>query len=89
VTPNGCVRAVAEPLNTDRIYLLVERANGTKLVTGTTTFCTADVQFEVSGRENCQRRGLVTAGFAATTVQGRRGFAARVGEEGLEAPRAR
>jgi uncharacterized membrane protein len=89
VAPNVCARAVTEPLATDRVYLLVERPNGQKLVTGTTTFCTADVQFEVSGRENCQRRGLVTAGFVATVVQGRRGFAARVGEEGLEGPRPR
>jgi uncharacterized membrane protein len=84
VAPNACARAIATPLATDRVYLLAERANGARLVAGNVTFCTTDVEFDVSGRENCAKRGLVNAGFAPTVVQGRRGYSARIGDGGLE-----
>jgi len=84
IAANICARVIAQPLATDRIYLLVERANGSRLVWGTNNFCTTDVEFDVSGRENCTKRGLMDGGFAATVTQGRRGYAAHVGEEGLE-----
>jgi uncharacterized membrane protein len=87
VAANKCARVISEPLNTDRVFLLVERGNGTRLVTGTTTFCTTEVQFDVTGRADCAKRGLANEGFAQTTVLGRRGYTARVGDEGLEAPR--
>jgi uncharacterized membrane protein len=89
VAPAVCARVVTEPLAVDRVFLLVERSNGTRLVTGSTTFCTTEVQFDITGRENCEKRGLANEGFAQTTTQGRRGFTARVGEEGLEAPARR
>jgi uncharacterized membrane protein len=89
VAANVCARVITEPLATDRVFLLVERGNGTRLVTGTTTFCTTEVQFDIRGRDNCEKRGLANEGFAQTLTQGRRGYAARVGEEGLEAPQRR
>lgn len=86
VAAGVCARVISEPLAADRVYLLVERTKGQRIVTGQTTFCITDVQFEVTGRENCVKRGLANAGFVATVTQGRRGYAARVGEEGLEPP---
>jgi uncharacterized membrane protein len=89
VAPTVCARVITEPLATDRVFLLVERGNGTRLVTGTTTFCTTEVQFDITGRDNCAKRGLANEGFFATVTQGRRGYTARVGEEGLEPPARR
>lgn len=86
VAANNCARVISQPLATDRVYLLVERANGSRIVTGNTSFCITDVEFEVTGRTQCQKRGLNNGMFAQTVVQGRRGYSARVGAEGLEAP---
>ena len=77
---------ISQPLATDRVYLLVERSNGSRIVTGNTSFCITDVEFEVTGRTQCQKRGLNNGMFAQTVVQGRRGYSARVGAEGLESP---
>jgi uncharacterized membrane protein len=85
IVANGCARVIATPLNTDRIYLLVERTNGTRIVTGNTSFCVTDVEFDVTGRTQCQKRGLTNGMFAQTIVQGRRGYSARIGAAGLEA----
>ena len=83
VMPGACAQAITRPLAADKIYLLVERKDGAKLVTGRESFCTTNIVFEVEGREHCKARGLKPAGFAATDTKGRSGFVAHVGENGL------
>lgn len=86
VGANACARVIATPLNLDRVFLMVERANGSRIVTGNTSFCITDVEFDVTGREQCAKRGLTNGMFATTVTQGRRGYSAHVGAEGLESP---
>lgn len=86
VTPGACARAMAAKLSTDKVYLLVERRKGGKLVSGGDVFCVTNITFETEGRENCPARGLIAAGFAPTNTRGRSGFTAHVGESGLLPP---
>ena len=83
VMPGACAQAITQPLAADKIYLLAERQNGVKLVSGRENFCVTNITFEVEGRERCKERGLKAAGFAATDTRGRSGFVAHVGENGL------
>ncbi len=83
VMPGACAHAITQPLSADKIYLLAERKDGVKLVTGRENFCVTNITFEVEGREHCAQRGLKAVGFATTGTKGRSGFVAHVGENGL------
>jgi len=83
VMPGACAHAITQPLSADKIYLLAERKDGVKLVTGRENFCVTSITFEVEGRTHCAERGLKAAGFAVTDTRGRSGFVAYVGENGL------
>lgn len=88
--PGACARAIAARLDTDRVYLLVERDDGTKLVTGPQTFCVTNIEFEIERRTDCTARGLIASGFAVTDTRGRSGYAAHISENGLlPAPQGR
>lgn len=79
----GCAKAITEPLATDKIFLLAQTPGGIPIVYGPDKFCTTTVEFDIQGRENCKKRGLVEAGFAQTHVKGLQGFTAHVSENGL------
>ena len=83
VMPGACAHAITQPLSADKIYLLAERKDGVKLVTGRENFCVTNITFDVEGRTHCTERGLKAAGFAVTDTRGRSGFVAHVGENGL------
>lgn len=83
IAAGGCARAIAEPLATDRIYILAQTPGGVPIVYGTQKFCTTNVEFEIQGRDDCKKRGLVESGFAETNVKGLLGFTAHVSEHGL------
>ncbi len=82
----ACVRALTTALQANHIYLLVERKNGKRIVTGKTEFCIASVAFDIEKRGDCKTRGLTAAGFATTDTRGRSGFTAHVSEDGLLPP---
>jgi uncharacterized membrane protein len=79
----SCTRAVTESVAGRTIYLRVERERGAPLVSGPETFCVTNIEFEIQGREHCSGRGLVEAGFAATSSSGATGFTVHVTEKGL------
>jgi len=83
IAPGGCARAWAEPLATDKIFILAQTPGGVPIVYGKETFCTTNVEFEIQGRDDCKKRGLVEGGFAETGVKGLSGFTAHVSEHGL------
>lgn len=83
VPAGACARAITTPLNSDTIYLLAQRRNGTPLVTGNQRFCTTPVAFEIQGNTNCAARGLAESGFAVTSTRGLSGFIAHIGPAGL------
>ena len=86
IAAGGCAKAINEPLNSDRIWLLAQTPGGVPIVYGPNKFCTTNVEFEIQGRENCARRGLVESGFAETKVKGMSGFTAHVSDKGLLLP---
>jgi len=83
VTPGACARAMTMPLNSDAIYLLAQRKNGSALVAGSQRFCTAATAFEIEGNQNCAGRGFAETGFAATPTKGLSGYVAHIGPAGL------
>lgn len=86
ISPASCVKAIAEPLAADRIYLLTEKHGNNHLVAGPARFCVTDIEFEIHGNQRCAARGLVEAGFAITATKGLTGYAAHIGANGLVAP---
>jgi uncharacterized membrane protein len=86
ISPGGCAKAITEPLNTDRVFLLAEKHGNNHLVSGPQKFCVTDIEFEIYGNQRCAARGLTEAGFAATITKGVSGFAAHVGATGLIPP---
>jgi uncharacterized membrane protein len=83
IAAGGCAKAIAEPLATDKIFLLAQTPGGIPIVYGPEKFCTTGVEFEIQGRQNCKARGLIETGFAETRVKGLQGFTAHVSENGL------
>ncbi len=83
ITPGACARAIAEPLSQDKIYLLVERKDGRRLVSGPEDFCITTIAFDIERRGDCKKRGLVSAGFAVTDTGSMTGYAAHISEDGL------
>jgi uncharacterized membrane protein len=79
----GCAKAITEALKTDVVYLLAQTPGGIPIVYGPQKFCTTNVEFDIQGRENCKKRGLVETGFAETRVKGLQGYTAHVSENGL------
>jgi len=86
IAAGGCAKAIAEPLATDRIFILAQTPAGLPVVSGKAKFCTTNVEFDVQGRDNCAKRGLNESGFAETDVKGQSGFAVHIGEQGLLLP---
>ena len=83
VQPGACAKTVTAPLKTDAVYLLAQKKGGGAVVTGTKTFCTTPVIFEITGAQNCAGRGLTESGFATTVTQGKTGYVAHIGPLGL------
>ncbi len=83
VPPGGCAHAVTEPLKIDRVYLHVEGHNKPGLVSGPMKFCTTSITFQLNGANDCKKRGLAEAGFAATNTKNVTGYAAHIGNNGL------
>lgn len=86
VAAGACARTLTTALETNRIYLLVERRNGERLVTGKAKFCVTNIAFDVEKRSDCETRGLTAAGFVRTDTRGRTGFTAHISEDGLLPP---
>jgi uncharacterized membrane protein len=86
VPPGACAKVLTMALNFDMVYLLAEKHGNGKLIGGTTSFCVADVAFEIFGDSGCQKRGLAQMGFAATNTKGQAGFVAHIGDDGLLLP---
>ena len=83
VAPGACAKAITEPLSADKIYLHAEKHGNHHLVAGPMNFCVTNITFEVQGKDGCPKRGLVDAGFAATSTKGLAGFAAHISDDGL------
>jgi uncharacterized membrane protein len=86
IAAGGCAKAIADPLNTDKIWILAQTPGGVPVVSGPNKFCTTNVEFEIEGRDNCAKRGLTESGFAETKVKGLAGFTAHVSDKGLLLP---
>ncbi len=86
ISPGVCAKAITEPLNTDRVYLLAEKHGNNHLVSGPAKFCVTDIEFEIYGNQRCTARGLTEVGFAATVTKDKSGFAAHIGANGLMPP---
>jgi uncharacterized membrane protein len=89
VPPGACAKVLTTALTFDTVYLLAEKHGNDKLVSGPTTFCVTDVAFEIFGNKDCSKRGLATAGFAATNTKGQTGFVVHIGNDGLLPPAPR
>jgi uncharacterized membrane protein len=89
IPPGACAKVLTIALSFDTVYLLAEKHGNNKLVGGTTSFCVADVAFEIFGNTGCAKRGLTDAGFAATNTKGQSGFVAHIGDDGLLPPAPR
>ena len=89
IEAGSCAQAITTPLAADNIYLFAQKVGGSAVVAGRTTFCAANIEFDIQGRTRCRDRGLSEVGFAETTVKGVTGYAAHVGETGLVLPRYR
>jgi uncharacterized membrane protein len=85
VAPGACAKALTDPLSADKIYLHVEKHGNHHLVAGAMNFCVTNITFEIQGKEDCAKRGLANAGFAATDTKGMTGFAAHISNDGLVA----
>jgi len=83
VAGGTCSQLIAEPL-AGSVWLRVERSQGAAAVAGPMTFCVTNIEFEIQGRENCVRRGLIEAGFAQTNVKRLAGYTAHVTPSGLK-----
>lgn len=79
----SCSHLITDPIAGQKIWLRVERAKGAPLVTGPVNFCVTTIEFDIQGRENCQKRGLVAAGFMETNSKAAPGFTAHVTTTGL------
>jgi len=79
VAPSLCARLTVAPLTVPRFYVRAEKSDGTQVLGGTENFCVTDIEFEITGRENCAARGLREMGFAVTELQGKRGYTVRIG----------
>ena len=86
VQPGACAKTVTAPLKANAVYLLAQKRGGGPVVTGTKTFCTTPVIFEITGAQNCAARGLTESGFAVTATKGVTGYVAHIGPDGLKAP---
>jgi uncharacterized membrane protein len=89
IAPGSCAHALTTALTYDHVYLLVERKDKHRIVTGPVNFCITAITFQVTGRAKCKSRGLEEAGFAATTTKGHSGYAVHIGEDGLIPPAPR
>ncbi|HEX4533857.1 MAG TPA: DUF1036 domain-containing protein [Rhizomicrobium sp.] len=81
VAAGACAKATTTPLSGD-VYLLAEKQNGQRLVSGKANFCVTGIPFEVQGRDHCAR-GLSAAGFAEIKTKSAQGYAAHIGDQGL------
>ncbi len=86
IEAGACAHALTEPLRIDHVYVHAEGHNKPALVSGKDKFCLTNITFQVTGLEDCRKRGLGEAGFAATNTQGVSGFTVHIGENGLVAP---
>ena len=82
--PGACAKAITTPLNSDAMFLLAQRKNGSTLVGGAQRFCTAAAAFEIHGAADCAARGFAASGFAATPTKGLSGYVAHIGPAGLK-----
>jgi uncharacterized membrane protein len=89
VPPGACAKVLTIALSFDTVYLLVEKRGNNKLVSGTTTFCVANVAFEIFGNTDCAKRGLTQVGFAASNTKGQSGFVAHISDDGVLPPAPR
>lgn len=83
VAAGACAPLITDPISGQKIWLRVERGKGPALVGGPNGFCVASVEFDIQGRQDCQKRGLIPAGFAETNTKGAAGFTAHVTGNGL------
>lgn len=83
VAAGTCSQLITDSIQGQKIWLRAEPAKGPPLVTGPATFCVTTIEFDIQGRENCKKRGLIDAGFAETNVKGAAGFSAHITGNGL------
>jgi len=83
VAAASCSHLITDPIGGQKIWLRVERGKGPPLVGGPNGFCVTTIEFDILGRENCAKRGLIAAGFAETNLKGASGFIAHVADNGL------
>ena len=82
IAPKACARALSTPLS-GPVYLLTQKLGGAVVVGGTEKFCTTSIAFDVEGKGDCLKRGLIESGFAVTAGGGLSGYVAHVGAGGL------
>lgn len=83
VAGGACSHLITEPLAGQKIWLRVERGKGAALVGGPNGFCVTGIEFDIQGRQDCKKRGLMEAGFAETNQKGSSGFVSRITANGL------
>ena len=83
VASGTCSHLITESVLGQKIWLRAEPVKGPPLVTGPVNFCVTTIEFDIQGRENCKKRGLIDAGFAETNVKGAAGFSAHITGSGL------
>jgi uncharacterized membrane protein len=83
VAAGSCSHLITDPIAGQKIWLRVERGKGPPLVGGPNGFCVTNIEFDIQGRDNCVKRGLIAGGFAETNLKGAAGFVAHVAENGM------
>ena len=83
IAPGTCAHALTDSLKMDRVFIHAEAHNKPALVAGNDRFCVTNITFQIKGSVDCAKRGLTETGFAATNTQGRTGYTAHIGNDGL------
>jgi uncharacterized membrane protein len=75
IAAGACARTATQALNTDTVWLLAEKMDGSVVMGGPDQFCVAPETFDLPQSGNCVSR----AGFARTPTKGRSFYVAHIG----------
>jgi len=76
IAAGACARTATQPLNSDTVWLLAEKIDGTVVLGGPDKFCVGRETFDLPRGDDC----ALTAGFARTPTKGRSFYVAHVGQ---------
>ena len=76
IAAGACARTQTQPLNSDAVWLLAEKMDGSLVLGGADKFCVAPQAFDLPQTNDC----AALAGFARTQTKGRSFYVVHIGE---------